>query len=65
MLARDGQLLLCEGSAETPLTPRSPGSLGLAVLLPAVAAAWAFGLAPALLSAGIDTFDAHTSADTH
>ncbi|MGD9834614.1 MAG: cyanophycin synthetase [Piscinibacter sp.] len=64
VLARDGRLWLCDGSAETPLTLRAPGSLGLPVLLPAVAAAWAFGLAPALLAAGIDTFDAHTTADT-
>ena len=33
------------------------------VLLPAVAAAWAQGLSPALLAAGIDTFTAH-SADS-
>lgn len=56
----DGQRLwLCDGvseralvlGAETPLTP--------AVLLPAVAAAWAHGLSPALLAAGIDTYAAH------
>ncbi|MGY4827637.1 cyanophycin synthetase [Sphaerotilaceae bacterium SBD11-9] len=63
VLARDGRLWLCEGSAETPLTLRNATpALPLAVLLPAVSAAWAFGLAPALLAAGIDTFDAQAVA---
>jgi cyanophycin synthetase len=63
VLARDGRLWLCEGTAETPLPPlRSTHPPALAVLLPAITAAWAFGLAPALLAAGIDTFDAQTSA---
>lgn len=69
VLARNGGIVLCEGMAEEALTPRTDTAAQLATLLPAVAAAWAFGLAPALLAAGIDTFDAHTSApsaaDTH
>ncbi len=69
VLARDGGILLCEGMAEEALVPRTAIAGQLPVLLPAVAAAWAFGLAPALLAAGIDTFDAHTcpppAADTH
>ena len=35
-----------------------------AALLPAVAAAWACGLAPALLAAGLDTDPAHEPAET-
>lgn len=65
VLARDGRILLCEGTAEEALTLRGNSGLALPELLPAVAAAWAFGLAPALLAAGLDTFHAHTSADTH
>jgi cyanophycin synthetase len=57
--------VLCEGTAEEPLTLRGSTHLHLHELLPAVAAAWAFGLAPALLAAGIDTFDVHTCAETH
>ena len=40
-------------------------SLPVVVLLPAVAAAWVSGLAPALLAAGIDTFDAQLTAEPH
>ncbi|MFT3666293.1 cyanophycin synthetase [Piscinibacter sp.] len=69
VLARDGAIVLCEGTAEEALAPRSDTAAQLPVLLPAVAAAWAFGLAPALLAAGIDTFDAHNAvpaaADHH
>lgn len=64
VLARDVRILLCEGAGEEPLTLRGSTSLPISDLLPAVAAAWAMGLAPALLAAGIDTFEAHTSADT-
>ncbi|WP_298831260.1 cyanophycin synthetase [uncultured Piscinibacter sp.] len=63
VLASDRGLRLCEGSTETLLALRGQGGLTPAVLLPAVAAAWAFGLAPALLAAGIDTFDAQTPAE--
>ena len=62
---REGAIVLCEGTAEEPLTLRGSTHLHLHELLPAVAAAWAFGLAPALLAAGIDTFDVHTCAETH
>ena len=65
VLARDGAIVLCEGTAEEPLTLRGSTHLHLHELLPAVDAAWAFGLAPALLAAGIDTFDVHTCAETH
>ena len=65
VLARGGELLLCEGAQETPLALRSTPRLPVPVLVPAVAAAWASGLAPALLAAGIDTFDAQLSAETH
>ncbi|MBK1687261.1 cyanophycin synthetase [Rubrivivax gelatinosus] len=63
VLLREGRLWLCEGHAETPLNVRGRSPLPAAVLLPAVAAAWAFGLAPALLAAGLDTFDLQTPAD--
>jgi cyanophycin synthetase len=60
----DGKSLwLCEGSTERVLTLHGPRSaLPPQTLLPAVAAAWALGLSPALLAAGIDTFTAHASA---
>jgi len=63
VLLREGRLWLCEGHAETPLNVRGRSPLPATVLLPAVAAAWAFGLAPALLAAGLDTFDLQTPAD--
>jgi cyanophycin synthetase len=31
-------------------------------LLAAVATAWAFGISPALMAAGLDTFELHTPA---
>ena len=61
VLLRDGRIWLCEGQAETPLPLRSAAQPP-AVLLPAVAAAWAFGLAPALIAAGLDTFEAQNPA---
>ena len=62
-LRHDGSTLwLCEGMAERPLRLHAPPALPAAVLLPAVAAAWAHGLSPALLAAGIDTFAAHAAA---
>jgi cyanophycin synthetase len=58
----DGERLwLCEGPAERALQLHGAHALPPRVLLPAVAAAWAQGLSPALLSAGIDTFSAHSS----
>jgi cyanophycin synthetase len=54
VLASGGLVLLCEGQSEHVLALRH--ALPPEVLLPAVAAAWAFGLAPALISAGVDTF---------
>ncbi len=65
MLARGAELILCEGAQETALMLRSAPRLPVAVLLPAVAAAWVSGLAPALLAAGIDTFDAQLTAEPH
>jgi cyanophycin synthetase len=57
VLAREGRLWLCEGAAEQPLaTTTGAARLPLAALLPAVSAGWACGLAPALLAAGLDTF---------
>ncbi len=58
----DGRLLwLCEGMAERALQLHVSAALPPDVLLPAVAAAWAQGLSPALLAAGIDTFTAHSA----
>jgi cyanophycin synthetase len=65
VLAREGGVWLCEGAAETPLALRGRSDLAPRVLMPAVAAAWAFGLAPALVAAGIDTFEAQTPAQRH
>lgn len=61
-LRHDGQRLwLCEGTAERALQLHGAVTLPPRVLLPAVAAAWAQGLSPALLAAGIDTFSAHST----
>lgn len=65
VLARGAELVLCEGAQETSLALRAAPRLPAAVLLPAVAAAWVSGLAPALLAAGIDTFDAQLIAEAH
>ena len=65
VLARAGTLWLCEGAGETALVPRRAQGLAMPVLLPAVAAAWAFGLTPALLVAGIDTFDPDNFGDVY
>jgi len=64
VLARDRRVWLCDGATETPLALRSAG-LPLPELLPAVAAAWACELEPALLAAGVDTFEAQAFAETH
>ena len=49
-------IVLRRRPAQRVLTPHKPALPPPAVLLPAVAAGWAAGLAPALLAAGIDTF---------
>jgi len=61
-LRHDGrQLWLCEGTAQRALPLHGDIALPAAVLLPAVAAAWAHGLSPALLAAGVETFSAHAA----
>jgi len=58
----DGRKLwLCEGAAERMLVVHGEPNLAPHVLLPAVAAAWAHGLAPALLAAGIETYADHAT----
>ncbi|MEY4415425.1 MAG: cyanophycin synthetase [Pseudomonadota bacterium] len=64
VLWRDGRAWLCDGTAETALALRQAPAAAPAVMLPAIAAAWAFGLAPALLAAGLDTFDTRARAET-
>lgn len=54
-------LWLCDGPGERLLALHAPPALPPAVLLPAVAAAWAQGLSPALLAAGLETFAAHAA----
>lgn len=64
-LRHDGrQLWLCEGNAERALRLHGEITLPPGVLLPAVAAAWAMGLPPALLAAGIETFAEHSAPTT-
>lgn len=66
VLARDGQIVLCEGAAETILTSLDQvplthgGRIGFQVenTLAAVAAAWCLGLPLDLLRDGIETFGA-------
>ena len=62
---RDGRPVLATGSAETRLAPLSRlarGSLAEETLLAVIAAAWALGIAPDLILAGIETFDAHNTS---
>ncbi|WP_334157098.1 cyanophycin synthetase [Oryzomicrobium sp.] len=63
----DGQVVLAKGSDETPLTAvtavplvaagGSVDDLQVENLLAAVGAAWALGIAPELIRAGVETFD--------
>ena len=58
VLWRDGRAWLCDGAGETAVPMHAAGAaLPPHALLPAVAAAWALGLAPALIAAGLDTFE--------
>ncbi|MEY8876189.1 MAG: cyanophycin synthetase [Leptothrix sp. (in: b-proteobacteria)] len=66
---RDGRLVLANGSTEllgAPLTSarRRTAALTPAVLLAAVATAWALGIAPELITAGIETFDPELALTT-
>ncbi|RZS54969.1 cyanophycin synthetase [Sphaerotilus mobilis] len=59
---RDGRIVLATGSADTfhlPLNNPRRAHLGLSaeVLLAAVATAWAMGISPELIAAGIETFE--------
>jgi cyanophycin synthetase len=56
VVARDARLVLCSGLSETS-SVQIAATLALGVLLPAVAAAWALGIAPELIAAGIKTFE--------
>jgi cyanophycin synthetase len=71
--ARDGRavfldgdrVVLATGSSELRLAPPSPavrGDLDDETLLAVVAIAWARGVPPDLIIAGIETFDAHNAA---
>ena len=60
---RGGAAVLAQGSAETPganldalLTRFGPGTTDASTLLAAVATAWALGISPELIAAGLDTF---------
>ncbi|MEO8250563.1 MAG: cyanophycin synthetase, partial [Burkholderiales bacterium] len=65
VVLRDGRVLLATGASETPLGElgslmfrhRSRGELAVRALLASVAAAWALGIAPDLIVAGIETFE--------
>ena len=54
-------LWLCEGAAERALAVHGKLALPPHVLLPAVAAAWAHGLSPAMLAAGVETYADHAT----
>jgi cyanophycin synthetase len=59
---RDGMVVLCEGVSQQ-VCGNGRGAalvarLGADVVLPAVAAAWALGLMPALIAAGFETYQA-------
>ena len=55
LFLRDGSIVLAAGSDEVARMPLPP-SAAAADMLAAVGAAWALGLAPDLIRAGIDTF---------
>ena len=58
-----GRPVLATGSAETRLAPLSRlarGGIADETLLAVIAAAWALDIAPDLIIAGIETFEAHT-----
>ncbi|MEY4753542.1 MAG: cyanophycin synthetase [Pseudomonadota bacterium] len=63
VVARDGRLVLSTGAADTLVIDlqshrrRDEPLPALECLLPAVAAAWAVGIAPELIAAGIKTFE--------
>ena len=60
---QDGRPVLATGSAETRLAPLSRlarGGIADETLLAVIAAAWALDIAPDLIIAGIETFEAHT-----
>ena len=62
VLLREGRVLLATGSAEVVCAELGRRRRGATVLppealLPAVAAAWALGIAPELIGAGIETFE--------
>ena len=61
---QNGRPVLATGSAETRLAPLSRlvrGGMADETLLAVIAAAWALDIAPDLIIAGIETFDAHTT----
>jgi cyanophycin synthetase len=62
VFARDGQLVLSVGGQETLLAPVSAVPLaaregGVESVLAGVGAAWALGISPDLIRAGIETFE--------
>jgi cyanophycin synthetase len=71
VFARHGRVILVTGGEEVLLEElgRRPangaGLLGKEIILPAVAAAWALGLSPDLVGAGIETFEAESTAALH
>ncbi len=64
VFVRDGRVMLATGSSESRLAElqrlcrRWAGAMDTTALLPAIAAAWAMDIAPDLIVAGIETFDA-------
>lgn len=63
VLWREDRPWLCDGASETALPGQAGrGLLPPAMLLPAVAAGWAIGLAPALIGAGVDAFEPPAAA---
>lgn len=68
---RGDRVVLARGSQETPLPASTRLPAGLAgapaadPLLAAVGAAWAYGISPDLIAAGVQTFDPHPRPSTH
>ena len=67
VFVRDGQVVLATGAKERVLGSLAQLSLAggqqpeVPALLAAIAAAWALGIAPDLIAAGIKTFDYQTA----
>ena len=64
MLLRDGRIVLATGASETVCVDLVRRRITIApeVVLPALATAWAMGINPELMAAGLETFGSRAAA---